>query len=128
MAVSTLYPQMAARWRNEAGETISLAAAAAKAGLTEMNKSVHEELSQLDADYITGAAEAAARREAEMLAGLEKGASQLQELREKQAAHFQRQAGSNSSGGQHTRDFYRRLGVQNAAQLKGMSTRRLTGQ
>ena len=127
MAVSTLHPAMAAKWRNEAGQTVSLAAAAAKAGLTEMNKSVHEELSQLDADYITGAAEAAARREAEMLAGLEKGASQLQELREKQTAHFQRQAGSNSSGGQHTRDFYRRLGVQNAAQLKNMPTRRLTG-
>ena len=83
MAVSTLYPQMAARRRNEAGDTVSLAAAAAKAGLIEMNKSVHEELSQLDADYITGTQEAAARREAEMLAGLEKGADALREAREK---------------------------------------------
>ena len=52
MAVSTRAPQVAGRWRDEAGQTFSLATAAAKAGLTQMNKFVDEELCQPDADYI----------------------------------------------------------------------------
>ena len=83
MAVLTLATQVAGRWRDEAGQTVSLAAAAAKAGLTQMNKFDDEELSQLDADYITGAQKAAARREAELLAGQKKGADQMHDLHEK---------------------------------------------
>ena len=51
--------------RTEAGET--LAAAAAKAGITEMNPSVEKERLNLDRDFIVGQQEAAARREADLL-------------------------------------------------------------
>ena len=79
--------------------SVWLAAAAAKAGLVEMSRTVHEELSQLDADYITGQQEAAARREADLLASLEKGANDLAAAREKQQQQFsQQQAGNNTSG------------------------------
>ncbi len=61
VAVQEINATQAARWRNEAGESISLAAAAAKAGLVEMSRTVHEELSWLDADYITGQQESAAQ-------------------------------------------------------------------
>lgn len=128
VAVQEINATQAARWRNEAGESVSLAAAAAKAGLVEMSRTVHEELSQLDADYITGQEESAARREADLLASLEKGAADLAAAREKQQQHFSQQAGRNTSGGQFNKEFLNRLGVQNAAQLKGMSTRRITGQ
>ena len=33
----------------------------------------------------------------------------------------------NNSGGQFNKEFLRRLGVQNAAQLKNIPTRRITG-
>ena len=110
IAAEQINPAQAARWRVESGETVSLAAAAAKAGLTEMNRSIHEELQQLDADYITGQQEAAARREADLLASLEKGANDLAEAREKQQAQFNRQSGNNQSGGGYNRDFIRRFG------------------
>ena len=126
IAVQEINASQAARWRVEAGDSVSLAAAAAKAGLTEMNRTVHEELNQLDADYITGQQEAAARREADLLASLEKGAADLAEAREKQQRSFAQQAGNNSGGG-HVREFYRRMGVQNAAQLKNIPARRLLG-
>ena len=118
----------AARWRNEAGQSVSLLAAAAKAGLTELNRTVHQELSELDADYITGQQEAAARREADLLASLEKGADQLREAREKQQQAFSRSAGNNNSGSGYNRDFLRRVGVQNAAQLNNIPARRMLGQ
>lgn len=127
MAVQTLFPQMAAQWRTEAGESISLEAAAAKAGLREITNNIHQELSNLDADYIAGAEEAAARREADLLASLEKGAAELAETREKQQRQFSQQAGKNNSSGQYTRDFMRRLGAQTPAQLKSMSTKRIIG-
>ena len=75
----------------------------------------------------TNSSVAAARREASLLDSLEKGAEQLREAREKQQAQFKAQAGSNTSGGQHNQAFLRRLGVTNAAQLRNMPTRRLTG-
>ena len=127
MAVQEISAAQAARWRVEAGDSVSLAAAAAKAGLTEMTRTVHEELSQLDADYITGQQESAARREADLLASLEKGAADLQEKRERQQQSFARQSGNNTAGGEHVRDFYRRMGVQNAAQLKNIPARRALG-
>ena len=126
MAVQNVAPAMAAQFRLDAGQSLSLEAAAVQAGLQEMSKSVFEELNELSPDHITGQQEAAARREADLLASLEKGAADLAEAREKQQRSFAQQAGNNSGGG-HVRDFYRRLGVQNAAQLKGMSPRRLTG-
>ena len=127
MAVQEHFPQMAAQFRVEAGESVSLAAAAAKAGIVEMNPSVEKELSALDHDYIVGQQEAAARREASLLDSLEQGAEKLRETRERQQAQFQHQAGSNSSGGGYNRDFLRRMGVQNAAQLKNIPARRMLG-
>ena len=127
VAVQEINASQAARWRVEAGESVSLAAAAAQAGLTEMSRTVHEELSQLSADYITGQAEAAARREADLLQSFEKSANDLAAAREKQQQSFARSAGSNKAGGQFNQEFMRRLGVQNHAQLKNIPTRRLTG-
>ena len=94
VAVQEINASQAARWRVEAGESVSLAAAAAQAGLTEMSASrtVHEELSQLSADYITGQAEAAARREADLLQSFEKSANDLAAAREKQQQSFARSA------------------------------------
>lgn len=125
MAVQTVSPQMAAKFRFEAGDVVSLAAAAAKAGITEMNQAVHQELNELDADYITGQQEASSRREAELLASMEKGAADLASARERQQQVFARQ--STAGTGQHNRDFLRRMGVQNAAQLNNIPARRVVG-
>ena len=127
MSVEQNFPAMAAQFKVEAGHSVSLAAAAAKAGITEMNANVEKELLALDKDFITGQQEAAARREASLLDSLEQGAEKLRETRERQQAQFKAQAGKNNSSGQHNQAFLRRLGVQNAAQLKGMSPSRLTG-
>ena len=126
MAVQQQFPQMAAQWRVEAGESISLAAAAVKAGISEMNPNAEKELLELDHDYLVGAQEAAARREVDLLASLEQGAADLAAAREKQQQSFARSSGNNSTG-QHNRDFLRRMGVSNAAQLKSIPAHRLLG-
>lgn len=82
LAVSEISPAQAARWRVKSGETASLQAAAAKAGLVEMNQSIHNELSALDPDFATGVAEAAARREADLLDRMGKEADALRDIRE----------------------------------------------
>jgi len=128
MAVQQVDPILAARWRNEAGESISLASAAAKAGLRPMTQSTHDELSSLDADYLRGQEEAKARREADLLASLEAGADSLREKREAQQQSFARSAGSNTAGGQHAKDWMRQMGAQSVAQLNRMSARRAVGQ
>lgn len=126
LAVDALDPVQAAKWRVESGQSASLEATAARAGLLEMNQRTHAELMELDGDYRTGVEESKSRREAELLAAMDAEASRLAEAREKKQAQFRHSAG-NSNTGEHTRDFYRRLGIQNAAQLKNMPTRRLTG-
>ena len=126
MAVEEINPAQAARWRVEAGNSVSLAAAAAKAGLTEMNHTIHNELQQLDADYITGQQEASARREAELLASLEKGADDLAAAREKTQQSFARSAGKNDISGQANQQFLRQLGVK-PSQLNNIPARRLLG-
>ncbi len=108
-AVASINPSQAARWRQEAGESASLEAAAVRAGLKEMSQAVHQELMQIDPDFITGQEEAKAAWEAKMLHDLEKGAERLAENRDKQQAAFQRQAGSNKAGGQYTREFTQRM-------------------
>ena len=125
VAVAELDPAQAARWRVEAGESISLESAAAKAGLTPMSRAAHNELSAIDADYITGQEEAKARREADLLASLEKGADQLREAREKQQQTFSRSAGNNTSGGAFTREWTQRWG--NRQQQQNTPARRVLG-
>lgn len=122
MAVAEVDAAQAARWRIAAGESISLASAAAKAGLTEMTSSAHEELSQIDADYITGVEEARARREADLLDRMEKETAELAAKREQQTQAFARQSG-NSSRGSHVRDFHRRLGITDPKQLANIPAR-----
>ena len=126
MAVQTISPQMAAKFRVEAGDVVSLAAAAAKAGITEMNQAVHQELNQLDADYIIGQQEASARREAALLDQMEKGASDLASAREKQQKSFARSAGSGDYTGQANQQFLRQLGVK-PSELNNIPARRLLG-
>ena len=92
-----------------------------------MTQAVHQELMQIDPDFVAGQEKANADWEAKMLHDLEKGAERLAENRNKQQAAFQRQSGNNTSGGQHNRDFLRRLGAKNAGDLRGMRTSRLTG-
>ena len=82
-AVSAIDPAQAARWRVEAGQSMSLGAAAAKAGLAQMTNRTHEELIQLDPDYLAGAQEAAAVREQKILADMEAEVVKLRERREK---------------------------------------------
>lgn len=125
VAVAELDPAQAARWRVEAGESISLESAAAKAGLTPMSRAAHNELSAIDADYITGQEEAKGRREADLLASLEKGADQLREAREKQQQTFSRSAGNNTSGGAFTREWTQRWG--NRQQQQNTPARRVLG-
>ena len=72
----------------ESGEIASLQATAVKAGVVEMNQSIHDKLTTLNADYATGVAEAAARREVDLLAAMEKQANAPAEKREKQQAQF----------------------------------------
>jgi len=50
-AISELNPKQAAEWRQEAGETLSLAGAAAEAGLTPMSEATHNELMELSTEY-----------------------------------------------------------------------------
>ena len=103
-------PKLAAEWRVEAGESLSLGAIAARDGLAVMTQAQHQELLSLDPDYAAGASEAQARREADLLASLEKGAADLAAAREKQQTNFSRSAGSNTAGGAYTKDFLRRIG------------------
>ena len=122
-AISEIDPAQAARWRIEAGQSLSLGAAAAKAGLTPMTKETFDNLSQMDPDFLVGVEESRARREAEMLKSLEEGASQMAAKREAQQDAFRRQSGSASTG-QHNAAFLRRIGgPQNLKQ----SARRLIG-
>lgn len=125
-AAEMLDPVQAARWRAEAGATPSLQAAAVKAGLMEMSEQVHKELMSIDADYAAGVEESKARREAEILDSMEKGAAELAAKREAQSQAHQRASG-NSNTGQHSRDFLRRMGVSNAAQLSSIPARRMLG-
>ena len=125
-AVASINPAQAARWRQEAGESASLEAAAVRAGLKEMSQSVHQELMQIDPDFITGQEEAKAAWEAKMLHDLEKGAERLAENRDKQQAAFQRQAGTNTAGGQYNREFVQRFGGD-ARKLKNIPARRVVG-
>ena len=125
MAVTEVDPTQAARWRIAAGETVSLASAAAKAGLTEMTVGAHEELSEIDPDYIVGLEEAKARREAELMDQMGKAADELASKREAQTQAFARSAGNNNSSGSHVRDFMRRVGVQDPTQLGNIPARRI---
>ena len=124
MAVTQVNPAQAARWRLAAGESLSLASAAAKAGLVELTPGAQKELYELDADAITGAAEAKAVWEAKMLDQLSEEAGKLGEAREKQTQAFARQAG-NSTSGSHIRDFYRRLGISDPNQLGSIPAKRI---
>lgn len=124
MAVQQNFPHMAAQWRIQAGESLSLAATAAKQGLTQMSPNAAKELAELDHDTIVGQQEAAARREADALADMEQKAAELAQKREAQTQQFARQAG-NSSGGGHVRQFYQRLGITNPSELNNIPARRI---
>jgi len=80
-AVDKLNPAQAAKWRVEAGESLSLQAAAAQQGITEMTHAAHQELMTLDADYRAGHEESTARLEADALARMESEAAKLAEAR-----------------------------------------------
>ena len=126
MAVQEHFPQMAAQFRTEAGESLSLAAAAAKAGISESTPAIQKELMELDHDFVVGAQEAAARREVDILDQMAKASEELAAKRETQQQAFARSSGNNSTG-DHNRDFLRRMGVTNAAQLKNIPARRVVG-
>ena len=58
IAVAEIDPVQAARWRNDAGHTYSLAAAAARSGITEHTAVTKQELRDTDPDFVTGEMEA----------------------------------------------------------------------
>lgn len=109
-AIAELDPAQAARWRLEAGESLSLGAAAAKAGLAPMTKEAFDNLAQMDPDFLTGVEESRARREADLLKGMEEAASEMAAKREAQQEAFRRQAGNNNAMGQHNAAFLRQIG------------------
>lgn len=125
MAVADVNPSQAARWRLEAGETISLASAAAKAGLAEMTAGVKQGLTELDPNFITRQAEAKAAWEEKMLEQMNEQAGQLGEAREKQQHYFSRQSGNNTSGADYNRQFMQHFG--NLSQQQNTPARRVLG-
>jgi len=104
MAVSAIDPVQAARWRSEAGGSASLEAAAAQAGVIEMNRSAHQSLLENDPDYVAGVQEAQARREAELLKRWEA------EVEEKEKAR-----GIDSSKPRQPRNWQERWAMEQAA-------------
>ena len=122
-AVAQQNPAIAAKWRLEAGQSVSLGAAAARAGIGVMTNAQHQELLELDPDYAAGAQEAQSRREAEILASMEEGASKLAEARQKQQVAFKNTTGIAQTG-EHNQAFLKRIGGQ---QGLNMPARRLTG-
>lgn len=97
-AVDQLNPSQAAKWRLEAGESLSLQAAAAQQGITPMTNKTHQELMTLDADYRAGHEESTSRREADVLARMESDAAKLAEargIRRSRMEERQRNAGRN---------------------------------
>ena len=125
VAVAELDPAQAARWRVEAGESISLESAAAKAGLAPMTQAAHNELSAIDADYIADQQKEQARRSSDAMAALEQGAAALAARREAQQQAFARSAGNNTSGGAFTREWTQRWG--NRQQQQNTPARRVLG-
>lgn len=77
LAVQALDPTLAARWSSEAGNSASLEAEAAKAGLIPLTNRAAESLASTDAAWLKEVQEQATRREAEQLAELETAADTL---------------------------------------------------
>ena len=77
MAVESINPQQAAEWRRSAGVGGTLESVAAQAGVIPMTASAHQELMESDPDYATGVREARARREADLLAEMDRKADEL---------------------------------------------------
>ena len=84
-AISELDPKQAAAWRIEAGETLSLAGAAAQAGLAPLTKESHEELMELSADYQADYKQRRRAEEEQMMRNMHHG---IEELREARARHM----------------------------------------
>lgn len=76
-AVAAIDPAMAARWSQAAGNSASLEAAAAKAGLVPMTAGAHQQLVETDPDYLEAHQAAVAQRERDLLAGLEEAADAM---------------------------------------------------
>ena len=122
-AIAQQNPGLAAKWRQESGQKLSLGAIAARDGITTMTNAQHEELLSLDADYATGAQEAQSRLEASLLDKYSQAAEELAAAREKQRQSFAQSSGSTSTGS-FNNDFLKRIGGQ---QGLNMPARRLTG-
>jgi len=97
-AVEQVNPSIAARWRVEAGETLSLQAAAAKQGIAQLTNAAHSELMTLDSSYREQHQQNMSKRESELLESMEKGAERLAEargIRRHRMEETQRNAGRN---------------------------------
>ena len=122
-AIAQQNPGLAAKWRQESGQKLSLGAIAARDGITTMTNAQHQELLDLCPDYANGAQEAQARREAELLDKYSKAAEELAAARDKQQTAFKNAAGSAQTG-QYNAEFMKRIGGQ---QGLNRSASRLTG-
>lgn len=109
IAVESVDPIQAARWKSDAGHTHSLAAAAARIGMLEHTPQTKQELRETDPDFVAGELEAKAAWEAKMLANFDEARDHLATHREKQQAAFKRQSNSNATG-QHNQSFLRSIG------------------
>ena len=122
-AIAQQNPRLAAKWRQESGQKLSLGAIAARDGITTMTNAQREELLSLDPDYATGAQEAQSRLEASLLDKYSQAAEELAASREKQRQSFTQSSG-NASTGSFNNDFLKRIGGR---QGLNMPARRLTG-
>ena len=77
VGVEGLFPELAARWKQEAGVGLSLAATAAQQGITPISTESHQELMSSDPTYQAEHRQAQQKREQELLAQYEKKAAQM---------------------------------------------------
>lgn len=77
MAVQALNPLQAAKWSEQAGQGVSLEAAAVLAGIAPMTKAAHQNLMQISPEYVEQHEAARAKFEADQLAMMTRKADEM---------------------------------------------------
>ena len=101
ISAETNYPALAAKWKAESMKQVhTLETAAMEAGVIkgDVTQTAHNHLMETSHDYRVAHEETVARREAGWLAALEKGANELQAMREKQTSQFDAKAKNRQPG------------------------------
>ena len=112
-AVSELNPQQAAEWRQEAGEALSLAGAAAQAGLTPISEASHNELMELSTEYQADWKQRRRLEEEAIMRNMHHGMEAMRKQREAATKQFSRKDrihAGGTIGSQLPTDHYRSQG------------------